>query len=49
MDQEIMKDINLMVFDLDGTLVNSGGDIITSVNHTNTSSYTLSKARFPCA
>jgi phosphoglycolate phosphatase len=34
MDPEMMKHIDLMVFDLDGTLVNSGGDIITSVNHT---------------
>jgi len=33
-DLEKMKQIDLMIFDLDGTLVNSGGDIITSVNHT---------------
>ena len=29
-----MKHIELMIFDLDGTLVNSGGDIVASVNHT---------------
>ena len=29
-----MKHIDLMIFDLDGTLVNSGEDIVTSVNHT---------------
>ena len=29
-----MKHINLMIFDLDGTLVDSGGDIVASVNHT---------------
>ena len=29
-----MKQIDLMVFDFDGTLVNSGGDIAASVNHT---------------
>ncbi len=29
-----MKHIELMIFDLDGTLVNSGGDIVTSVNYT---------------
>jgi len=29
-----MKHIDLMIFDLDGTLVNSGGDIIASVNYT---------------
>jgi phosphoglycolate phosphatase len=29
-----MKRIELMVFDLDGTLVNSGGDIVASVNYT---------------
>lgn len=34
MDNEIKKHIDLMVFDLDGTLIDSGGDIITSVNHT---------------
>jgi len=33
-DSERKKNIDLMVFDLDGTLINSGGDIITSVNHT---------------
>lgn len=29
-----MKHIGLMIFDLDGTLVNSGGDIVASVNYT---------------
>ncbi len=29
-----MKHIELMIFDLDGTLVNSGGDIVASVNYT---------------
>ena len=29
-----MKHIDLMIFDLDGTLVNSGGDIVASVNYT---------------
>jgi len=29
-----MKHIDLMIFDFDGTLVNSGGDIATSVNYT---------------
>ena len=29
-----MKHIELMIFDLDGTLVNSIGDIVASVNHT---------------
>ena len=29
-----MKRVELMVFDLDGTLVNSGGDIVASVIHT---------------
>jgi phosphoglycolate phosphatase len=29
-----MKHINLMIFDLDGTLIDSGGDIVASVNHT---------------
>jgi len=29
-----MKQIDLMVFDFDGTLVNSGGDIVASVNYT---------------
>lgn len=29
-----MKHIQLMIFDLDGTLVNSGEDIVASVNHT---------------
>jgi phosphoglycolate phosphatase len=29
-----MKYIDLMIFDLDGTLVNSGGDIVASVNYT---------------
>ena len=29
-----MKSIDLMVFDFDGTLVNSGADIAASVNHT---------------
>jgi len=29
-----MNHIKLMVFDLDGTLINSGGDIVESVNHT---------------
>ena len=29
-----MVPVDLMIFDLDGTLVNSGGDIATSVNHT---------------
>ena len=29
-----MKQIDLMIFDLDGTLVNSGGDIVASVNYT---------------
>ncbi|MFA4916133.1 MAG: HAD-IA family hydrolase [Syntrophales bacterium] len=29
-----MKQINLMIFDFDGTLVNSGGDIAASVNYT---------------
>ena len=28
-----MKHIDLMIFDLDGTLVNSGGDIVASVNY----------------
>jgi phosphoglycolate phosphatase len=28
-----MKHIELMIFDLDGTLVNSGGDIVASVNY----------------
>ena len=34
MNTELKKHIDLMVFDLDGTLIDSGGDIITSVNHT---------------
>jgi len=34
MEPEKMKHIDLMIFDLDGTLVNSGEDIVTSVNHT---------------
>lgn len=29
-----MKHIELMIFDFDGTLVNSGGDIVSSVNYT---------------
>jgi phosphoglycolate phosphatase len=29
-----MKHVGLMIFDLDGTLVNSGGDIVASVNYT---------------
>ncbi|MGO9137444.1 MAG: HAD family hydrolase [Syntrophales bacterium] len=29
-----MKRVELMIFDLDGTLVNSGGDIVASVNYT---------------
>jgi phosphoglycolate phosphatase len=29
-----MKNIGLMIFDLDGTLVDSGGDIVSSVNYT---------------
>jgi phosphoglycolate phosphatase len=29
-----MKKIDLMVFDLDGTLIDSGDDIVSSVNHT---------------
>jgi len=29
-----MKHVDLMIFDLDGTLVNSGGDIVASVNYT---------------
>jgi phosphoglycolate phosphatase len=36
-----MKHIDLMIFDFDGTLVNSGGDIAASVNHT------LSALRIP--
>jgi phosphoglycolate phosphatase len=36
-----MKHIELMIFDLDGTLVNSGGDIVASVN------YTLESLRIP--
>ena len=34
MDPGMKKYVDLMVFDLDGTLVSSGGDIVTSVNHT---------------
>ena len=34
MNFEMKKQIDLMVFDLDGTLIDSGGDIIASVNHT---------------
>jgi len=29
-----MKHIDLMVFDLDGTLVRSGEDLVVAVNHT---------------
>ncbi|MDI6775929.1 MAG: HAD hydrolase-like protein [Syntrophales bacterium] len=29
-----MRQIDLMIFDFDGTLVNSGGDIVASVNYT---------------
>lgn len=36
-----MKHVELMIFDLDGTLVNSGGDIVASVN------YTLESLRIP--
>ena len=32
--RECMKHIDLMIFDFDGTLVNSGGDIAASVNYT---------------
>jgi len=36
-----MKHIDLMIFDFDGTLVNSGGDIAASIN------YTLNTLRIP--
>jgi len=39
--RECMKHIDLMIFDFDGTLVNSGGDIAASVN------YTLRTLRMP--
>jgi len=39
--RECMKHIDLMIFDFDGTLVNSGGDIAASVN------YTLNTLRMP--
>jgi phosphoglycolate phosphatase len=38
---ECMKHIDLMIFDFDGTLVNSGGDIAASIN------YTLHTLRIP--
>jgi phosphoglycolate phosphatase len=40
-----MKHIELMIFDLDGTLVNSGGDIVASVNYTLESLRTPTKSK----